>query len=89
MYEDISFHFDFAPQFLWICCDGIPKLPLPGRMRPDRRPSRGDFECIVVPEAERICSCMTIGTGGEPITAGFEDGVDLVMGGGKPLRLPG
>ena len=30
-------------------------------------------------EAECISPCMTIGLGGEAITAGSEDGVDLVM----------
>ena len=32
---------------------------------------------------------MTIGVGGEAITAWFEDDVDLVMGGEEPLCLPG
>lgn len=31
---------------------------------------------------------MTIGVGGEAIAASFEDGVDLVIGGKEPLRLP-
>ena len=32
---------------------------------------------------------MAIGVGGEPKSAGFEDGVDLVVGVEKSLRLPG
>ena len=44
---------------------------------------------IFGPEAERLFPCMTIGVGGEAIAAGFGNGVDLVMGGEKPLRLLG
>ena len=51
--------------------------------------SNGHLAGIIGPEAEHICPCMTIGFGGEAIAVGFEDGVDLVMGGRKTLRLPG
>ena len=44
---------------------------------------------IFGPEPERILPFMTIGVGAEEIAAGFEIGVDLVVGGEKPLRMPG
>ena len=67
---------------------GIAKLFSSGRMQPDPNPLGGHLVGIVCPEAERISPCMTIGVGSEAIAAGFEDGVDLVIGGEEPLCLP-
>ena len=68
---------------------GIAKLFSSGRMQADPGRSGSHLAGIVGPEAERISPCMTIGVGGEAIAAWFENGVDLVMGGEKTLRLPG
>lgn len=69
--------------------EGIAKLLSASRKQPDRSLSGDHLAGIVVPKAERICPCMTIGVGGETIAAGLEVGADLIMSGKKPLRLPG
>ncbi len=47
------------------------------------------FGGIVCPQAECICPGVAIGFGGEAITAGLEDRVDLVMCGKETLCLSG
>ena len=68
---------------------GIAKLLSAARIELKPSSSNDHLAGIIGPEAEGICSCMTIGSGGEAIAAGFEDGVDLLMGGEETLRLPG
>ena len=70
-------------------CSGIAKLLSAARIELKLNSSNDHLAGIIGPEAEGICSCMTIGSGGEAIAAGFEDGVDLLMGGEEMLRLPG
>lgn len=58
-------------------------------MRPDQRTSGGHLESVVVPKVEGIGSGVAVRSGGETVAAGTEDGVDLVMGRQKSLRLSG
>ena len=42
--------------------------------------SHGQFRRVVRPEVESVLSCVTIGTGGEAVTAWAKDGGGLVVG---------
>ena len=74
---------------MWRDRAGIAKLLSTDRMQPDPSSSVGHLAGMVGPEAECISPCMTIGLGGEAITEGSEDGVELIMGGKEAFCLPG